>query len=255
MTIALTAAELLSVWERGQGQAGATRASLLLAAAAPDAPLAALSKLSVGRRDALLLTLRERLFGSRLVSLAACPQCSQRLELMFEVAEIRATVDDDQPETLAVEAAGYEAQFRLPNGEDLAAIAVQPNDESGGTEARRAILLSRCLLRLRRDGDEEPIDATPDLPTALVAAIAGKMEEADPQANVQLDLSCADCGHRWLAAFDIVSYLWSEIDDWARRTLGEVHLLASAYGWREADILALSAQRRQMYLEMIGKAV
>lgn len=253
MIIDLTAAELLSVWERGRGRPGVTRALSLLAAASPDAQIDALSKLSIGRRDGLLLTLREQLFGSRLVSLALCPQCSQRLELSYEAEEIRTAVADDQPEALAVKAAGYEAQFRLPNSEDLAAVASQPSDESGDIETRRAALLSRCLLRLQRDGQEEPIGSTRDLPPTFVAAVAGKMEQADPQANVRLDLTCADCGHRWLASLDIASYLWSEIDDWAHRTLREVHLLASAYGWREADILGLSAQRRRAYLEMIGK--
>jgi hypothetical protein len=32
----------------------------------------------------------------------------------------------------------------------------------------------------------------------------------------------------------------------------EVHTLAAMYGWRETDILAMSAWRRQRYLEMIG---
>ena len=78
------------------------------------------------------------------------------------------------------------------------------------------------------------------------------MHEADPQADTQLSLTCPTCARVWQQAFDIVSYLWAEIGDWARRTLQEVHALATAYGWREADILAMSAQRRQWYLEMIG---
>ncbi|HZS09158.1 MAG TPA: phage baseplate protein [Blastocatellia bacterium] len=248
MTGAMTAAELLAVWERGRGQSGTARALLLLAAATPDAGPEALARLSVGRRDGLLLTLRERLFGSRMTGLAACPQCRQPLELTFEAAEIRAGARGEQPETLAVEAGGCEAQFRLPNSEDLAALAAVGGDGRPGE-----MLLSRCLLRVTRAGREEPVDAAHDLPPALIEAIAARMEEADPQANVQLDLTCESCGHRWLAAFDIVAYLWGEIDDWARRTLREVHLLASAYGWRESDILALGAERRQLYLEMIGR--
>jgi hypothetical protein len=31
----------------------------------------------------------------------------------------------------------------------------------------------------------------------------------------------------------------------------EVHLLASAYGWRESDILAMTPWRRQLYLELV----
>ena len=56
---------------------------------------------------------------------------------------------------------------------------------------------------------------------------------------------------RWRAVFDIVTFFWSEIEAWACRILREVHILASAYGWCERDILALTSARRQFYLEMV----
>lgn len=256
MTPALTAAELLSVWERGRGQTVPARA-LLLAGAAANAPPETVAALSVGQRDSLLLALRVRLFGARLLSLTACPQCAHELELDFAASEITAPALETLPETLLVEAAGYEACSRLPNGGDLIAVVTDNQAARGDAQAAAcgADLLARCLRWVRRAGDEEWLENWAELPPALIAAIAARMEQADPQANVQLDLRCADCGHRWLALFDIVAHLWSELDDWARRTLREVHLLATAYSWREADILALSAQRRQLYLEMIGQAV
>jgi hypothetical protein len=45
--------------------------------------------------------------------------------------------------------------------------------------------------------------------------------------------------------------VWRELDDWAQRTLREIHVIAGAYGWSEDEILQLSARRRQMYVEMI----
>jgi hypothetical protein len=45
--------------------------------------------------------------------------------------------------------------------------------------------------------------------------------------------------------------LWAEIEVRAKRLLLEVHLLATAYGWSEAEILSLNAQRREFYLEMV----
>jgi hypothetical protein len=51
--------------------------------------------------------------------------------------------------------------------------------------------------------------------------------------------------------FDIASFFWTEIAAEAKRLLGEVHILASAYGWREADILSLNPLRRRFYLEAI----
>jgi hypothetical protein len=245
----LSASELLSVWEQGQGQSSIARALSLLAAAAPDQSPA---KLSVGRRDALLLTLREKLFGTRLVSLVACPNCAERLELTFDSSEIRASTGEDQPESLTVKAGGYEARFRLPNSEDLLEVAAgAQRDAASASES----LLSRCLLQTSRKGRNRSavsVKSARDLPPALLAAIAEKMEQADPQADVRLNFNCDACGHRWSATFDIVSYLWSEIDDWARRILREVHVLASTYGWREADILGMSARRRLMYLQLLG---
>ena len=45
---------------------------------------------------------------------------------------------------------------------------------------------------------------------------------------------------------------WLEIDAWARRTLRDVHALASAYAWSERDVLALSPTRRTLYRELCG---
>jgi predicted DNA-binding transcriptional regulator AlpA len=78
------------------------------------------------------------------------------------------------------------------------------------------------------------------------------MAAADPLADIRLGLICPACGHAWQVLFDIVTFFWSEIDAWARRTLREVHALARAYGWREAEILALTARRRQHYLEILA---
>ena len=49
------------------------------------------------------------------------------------------------------------------------------------------------------------------------------------------------------------SYLWHEVDAWALRLLRDVHRLARAYSWREADILALSPSRRQCYLDLLNE--
>jgi hypothetical protein len=54
-----------------------------------------------------------------------------------------------------------------------------------------------------------------------------------------------------LQLFDIVSFLWREIASAAQRLLQEVHLLASVYSWHEANILSMSPQRRNAYLQLI----
>jgi len=242
--MAVSASGLLRLWERSGTQPRVQQALMLLAAACPDAPTDDLARMSVGRRDGLLLELREHLFGSRLESLASCPACGERLQLAFNVSDVCVKTGESLAEPQRIQVDDYEVGFRLPDSNDQAAMAMSGNIEEG-----RRLLLSRCLLEVKRYGEAQPIDLVPE---SVLLAVSKQMAEADPQADVQLDLSCPACGHVWSSAFDIVSYLWQEIDSWARRTLRDIHNLAAAYGWREVDILNMSARRRQCYLEMIG---
>jgi hypothetical protein len=240
---ALSDAELLSLWERGRTYPPARQALVLLAAALPDTPPEALAALSIGERDACLLTLHEWTFGSELVSLVICPACSERLELTFDVADIRATPEVAQAESFELSLAGYTVRFRLPNSLDLLAVA----DQQGAGAPQ--ILLQRCLLAAQYADEDRSAE---QLPTDVLDAVGAHMAHADPQADVQLVLDCPSCGLHWPAIFDIVSFFWAEIETWAYRTLREIHLLASSYGWREADILAMSQWRRQCYLEIVS---
>lgn len=241
----LTAAQLLAIWEQGVGQPPAQQALLLLAAACPDTQPDVLAKLPAGRRDAHLLTLRESIFGPKLVCRVECAACSEQLELTCNVADIRMTAQADPTETFSWSGDGYQVAFRLPNSLDLTAISHFENRD----EARRQ-LFERCLLSVTCNSQET---AANQLPEDVIEAVADQMAQDDPQADVQLALTCAACGHQWQALFDIVSFLWIEINAWAYRILYQIHCLASAYSWREADILAMSPWRRQYYMEAISK--
>jgi hypothetical protein len=267
----LKPAELLDAWERGRGASSVDRALMLLAHACPESSWDGLAALPVGRRDARLLTLREWMFGPSMSSVASCPACGSRLELNFTVAEVRAAAGGNAGPTrlpggaaatdmdsgaepdpvrpvdagddlhhLAV--AGYDVTFRLPTSADLVGLGAEGDP--------RLALLSRCVLDARRKGRKRSVS---QLPTSVIDALADRMSEADPGSDVRTALTCPDCGHGWQVAFDIVTWFWAEIEDWAHRILREVHTLASAYGWREAEILALSPWRRQLYLRMVGR--
>lgn len=237
MTTRISATSLLQVWERGQLQAPVEKALTLLAAAYPDATREELAMLSIGRRDASLLSLREQLFGSQLSSLTDCPACGEQLELNFNVADIRATAPPVG--SLSVSESGYELELRLPNSFDLLRLA---NCSTIGE--MRSQLFAQCVM----NGSE----SIGDMPAEIVDQAIARMGEADPQADVEVDLSCPECRHVWQTGFDIVSYLWSELHTWAGQMLREVHLLASSYGWSETDILNMSAPRRRGYLEMLA---
>jgi hypothetical protein len=240
----LSASELLDVWERGLSQSPLQRALILLAAAYKEIPFERLANLSIGQRDGLLLSLREQLFGSQLVSQAICPKCSDRLELAFLVADIRVVPETEPPAILVTKVEDYEIQYRLPTSLDLGTIAGNLN-----LVLMRQQLLNRCLISAHHKNE---VLETSELPKEILSTVLAEMANSDPQADVQLALSCPACNHQWQETFDVVSFFWIEIHAWARRLLREVHTLASVYSWSEADILAMSPQRRQLYLEMIG---
>jgi hypothetical protein len=232
---ALSASALVLVWERGLHAARLERPLALVAAADPARVPELLEELSIGRRDGELLTLRKRMFGRQIEAVVDCPACGEALELSFDAGALEREEVTADAHTLTVD--GLEVRFRLPTTADLVAVAHEP-----GVGRAREALLERCVL---------------DLPTADLSAAAGedvvaRMAELDPLANVELELVCPACGEIGRAVFDIASFVWAELDTAARRALEDVHVLASAYGWREEDVLALSAERRRVYLELVG---
>jgi hypothetical protein len=240
-------ADLVSVWERTLGRSPVDQALVLLSLASPGDDVEALAALSVGQRDARLLTLREELFGPRLSSVTVCPRCRQRLELAFEVADIRQVPTAEGPSAagLSLAMGGYRVQFRVPTSADLSSL-----EDVADPATARELLLERCIQSVTRPHDDRADQRSLELPVTVVDAVAARMSEADPQSDTRLALSCPDCHHQWEAVFDIASYLVREVHDWAIHVLREVHALARAYGWREADILAMTAARRQAYLEL-----
>ena len=239
---ALNATTLLRAWEVGEAQPPLRRALTLLACAWPETSCEQWSEASIGERDSRLLSLREELFGSRIEAVAVCPACRERLEVAFSTRDIRAPQPTKQGR-LQVSAAGYRVICRLPTSADLLSL---PATRDENLQRR---LLDRCIEEVRFDGQKTDSGM---LPQQVVEAIETEIARADPQADVQVALSCTQCGHGWHMTFDVLAYLWNEIDDWAQRQLYEIHVLASAYGWVEHEILRLSARRRRLYLEMIG---
>lgn len=112
----------------------------------------------------------------------------------------------------------------------------------------------RPLLRVRDlvDAPREPSAFRAHLLARAGVGDPAEVEAADPQASLTFDLLCAACGHAWPEPFDIGRFLWAELEDWAMRTMRDVHALASAYGWREDEVLSLSPTRRAVYLSMVG---
>jgi hypothetical protein len=232
---ALSDTDLFRVWESGYRLHPLDRALLALGAALPETPYERLADWPLGRRNKALLDLRCACFGSRMQAWAACGGCGEKLEIDIDagvIAGAGAPYSDDMRDTVAVNG----KSFRLPTSRDLADAA----QAAGGGAAAR--ILDRC--RIAADDDDTWSDNE-------IEAIGERMAVADPLAEISLQLDCPACGRRWQESFDIASFIWEEIEAQVRQLILAVHTLASAYGWSEAEILALSQHRRALYLDMV----
>jgi hypothetical protein len=243
----LTGQNILTIWEAGQFQHPLDRAITIIAGVCPDLSRDSLASLTIGQRDAFLLELREQLSGPHLDGYIECRRCRERLEFGMTVADLRAATSSEAPATDTypkLEEGEWEVTFRVPDSFDLAE-AIGAGDLASG----RAVLIQRCVLTACRNG---AVVAAGELPEEIVAKLAGRMAQCDPDAEILLHFDCPSCHCEWQESFDIVSFFWTEIAARAKRLLREVHTLARAYGWREADILAMNPARRNSYLEMVG---
>jgi hypothetical protein len=242
----LKVADLLQIWESGVALTAVQRALLLLTAVFPDSATDELAQISIGQRNKQLLLLREALFGHSLESVVSCPQCNNRLELQFSTQDLLAQdvlpIAEPNQHSI-VEVDEYQVQFRNPNSLDIATIPPEATMEEAQNH-----LLARCILEISNEANPVSLDNIPD---TVVQQVVAMMAEKEPLADSYVVLHCPSCEHSWNAFFDIVSYLWTEIERWAAGILQEVHILASAYGWHEDDILDMSSWRRQLYLEKI----
>lgn len=230
MPMTLSAAATLDLWQSAEELAEVER-PLALAAAVAGEPIQELAQLPLGQRDARVLELHAALAGQTLEATAPCPACGEAAEFAVGVdgllarERVRATSEP-------VEIGGVVA-WRPPNSLDVAAAAA-----AGGQAAAERVLLSRCVA-----GDK--------LTAAQRGAVAAAMADSDPLAEILVDVTCPACETRFVADLDLGGFVWAELRAQALRLLRGVDTLARAYGWTEAEVLALDERRRIAYLELV----
>lgn len=218
---------------------------LLLSKSCDVTDVSLVSRLSIGERDARLLQLREWMFGTRLENTASCPKCGERLEWETNTKELHL-----QPlphglsvRTFELSIDDFKIIFRLPDSDDILRVSSNPNH---GDYKK---VIADCIIEVTRN---EMKYLTAELPESIWTALDHRMAKEDPQADICMKIQCPTCSHQWETAFDIVSFLWTEINHWAQRIMQEVYMLARSFGWSENEILSMSARRRQQYIQMLG---
>jgi hypothetical protein len=231
---ALNGERILKAWERGLSISEPWRPLALLEAALPSADFSALANLPLAERNARLLELRSISFGRTIEAFATCPLCEAPLEFALDADDLRAdepAVSEDHWTELEME-----MHMRAANTADLAAVRTSVSDDAA------------CALLLARTMGTTPAELDAKDHPDWVA----RFERLNANAEQRCVLTCDACAGRAEIDFDIAGFLWREVATAARRLLAEIHRLASAYGWSENSILAMSPARRCAYLEMLN---
>lgn len=198
-------------------------------------------ELAAPDRDRLLAAIYERTFGKRIESTAVCTACSSPFDLDFSLDDLRAALDHsaDSSTTRALPDGTFRTaggmRFRLPTAQEEIDAALLPPEEG------RRTLASRCIL-------EAPAgNARPDSLDELESAI----EEVAPVLDLDVAMACPECGARQSVRFDVQFYLLCAIRQERAQLSHEIHRIASAYGWRLNEILALERSERRALTELI----
>lgn len=206
-----------------------------------DAPVNAglVRRLLVGDRDFLMLRLRAATLGDRVQAVLPCPSCNERMDVEFSVSDVPVEVRPQTASAYSLNLGSRAVRFRLPSGEDQEAVLGM--DLASASDE----LLRRCLLE----------DLQSPLAEKEREAVAAEMERLAPRVELELDLTCPECGHRFAVPFDTTAFFFEEMRGSHGQLLKEFHTLAFYYHWSERDILSLERDRRRAYLGLLSESL
>lgn len=229
---------ILDLADAAQGEAPIARALRVAEAAGADA--AGLRDAPVGHLHAATLAFHTVIAGPLLEAVAICPSCGAAVEFALDADALQGLSRDSAGGDLAMttEAGEWLVRWRVPTAGDLAEVA-------GRADAASA-LLARCC-----DVTGPAGEGAADAPDEVVERVETALADADPLAEITVGIECPECDTVFDADVDPIAFVWREVTSRARRVLREVDVLARAYGWTEAEVLALPEQRRAAYLEIV----
>lgn len=239
----LSSKDILEVWELGRTCKLVEVGLLILKKACTERAEEEWVHLTLGQRNGYLIQLRQLMFGSHVDCVLKCGSCMQQLEFSFNVDEVCSDNVLTQ-ESLECEASGAIVHYRLPTMQDIMCAVSLANEEAGLFH-----LLEQSVVMAHQNGESLAIE---DFTEDQIDQIASHMAKSDPQAEILFEVQCESCLHNQCYPFDILSFFWEEISASAKRVLQEVDAIARVYNWSEDSILAMSPERRKIYLELIS---
>lgn len=188
---------------------------------------------------AIALIIRRTWLGDTIRTEGFCadPACREPMDIAFGIS---AYLGHHRPRpgrgVLAGRSCGWfdladaDASFRLPTIGDLRVAVSTPDPE--------LCLRQRCVTPAA-------------VPSAVARRISRAMYALAPSLNGPVTARCPACGGDVILHFDPLTYTLAELRDAVADLYEQVHMLASAFGWPERDILLLPRRRRARYAALI----
>jgi hypothetical protein len=213
--------------------------ALLAQCAGTDDPALWWSR-SVGARIAALLrliVLTEARDEIEMSARCAAPECGEVFAFALPLRVLADTQSEDGEPIAVTLGPARVVSIRRPSGDDLRRLRdARPSSREA---AVRAMLDAIVLDGTFRDED--------------APAVAAALAENDPLVDFALACRCPACGSQTEVTVDLEALALRRLHARQANLLGEVHRLASRYGWTEAEVLALPAWRRAHYLALIDE--
>ena len=232
---ALSNVDFLSLWEAGHRLHSLDRGVLAARALLAEPGEESVADWPLGRRNEVLAQFHNQYFGAALQGWTECERCGEKLEF---TVDCRSLIERQQGRSEQPVIVG-DSVFRVPTSRDLARVAGEPDASSAAMR-----LAELCRIDGTSDGEASWSHKE-------MEELSEKMSEADPLAEIMLSFACPACEAMREQTLDLPEFLWAELEAFVKRILNEIHILASCYGWSEAEILALSEGRRAIYVQMV----
>ena len=199
-------------------------------------------KMSLSDTDLVTAELYRHLYGDDVEAKAVCSACGSAWSVSFTLTDLiassNATSEDDLAILRGVEGPDTDgvysfegSRFRLPTGEDLAAVSgLEPGD------MERA-MRTRCVLQQDPQHDDEIVDRA--------------MSLVGPTLDTDLEATCSECGSEQSVPFRIDEFLLAALRRESVLLTREVHELALAYRWSRREILEIPREERRQYAGLV----
>lgn len=210
-------------------------------------------QLTTGDRERILFSLSSATFSEEMDLVSRCPfeECGALSELSLPLKNlIQIKQSGNQDDSFEIEASIQDdpvmVRFRMPTGYDQE-IAGRHLLETPAANVELE-LIQDCILDIRdRKGN---IVAHQPFLEELKPHLENAWSNLDPASDPFSKLHCPECDREYTAVLDALSLFKDGLQN-RGDIFDQVHRLAQVYHWSEQEVLGLTFERRQRYLQIV----